>query len=88
MRDLKTLRTQKNPQHKFPQEASGTYSKLEFQALSVVFFFFFFMHCSIVNGRNKITLNMSSFIIFDVLKLYIYWFPNGNNNFKHFIIVI
>ena len=69
MRDLKTLRTQKNPQHKFPQEASGTYSKLEFQALSVVVFFFFFMHCSIINGRNKITLNMSSFIIFNILKL-------------------
>ena len=42
MRDLKTLRTQKNPQHKFPQEASGTYSKLEFQALSVVVFLFFY----------------------------------------------
>ena len=41
MRDLKTLRTQKNPQHKLPQEASGTYSKLEFQALSIVVLLFY-----------------------------------------------
>ena len=52
MRDLKTLRTQKNPQHKLPQEASGTYSKLEFQALSVVvFFFFFFFFYALFNTK-------------------------------------
>ena len=38
---LKNFKDTKNPQQKLPLEASATYSKLEFQALSIVVLLFY-----------------------------------------------